>query len=200
MAISPNARLPKGTQMSLTPRYSNRLAVLGAMVGGAAWIVSGTLQLTAADSVRGETVETLAAHLLLGMLAAALVATIPAVLALSDRARTRRPAYLAVAGQLVLACAATTSNVVGHDPLFFLVAAPLGNLMWLAGSIGLAVSLWRAGTVPRAVAVGLPLVQIVSLPLSAVGGGLIGGAYWIAVASLLNASQRSAAAPRPATA
>jgi hypothetical protein len=174
--------------MNLENRFTNRAAVLGAMVGGAAWIAGGAMQLTSRDQIDGSTVDTFAAHLVLGLLAAALVATVPAVLALSDRARTRRPAYLAVAGQLLLAVAATTSNVVGHDPTFFLVAAPIGNLMWLAGSIGLAVSLHRAGVVSRWTAIGLPLVQVVALPLSLVGGGILAGAYWIAVGSVLNAS------------
>lgn len=187
--------------MTFKNRFTNRAAVLGAMVGGAAWIAGGAVQLTSRDQIDGSTVDNFASHLTLGLLAAALIATAPAVLALSDRARTRRPAYLAVAGQLLLAVAATTSNIVGHDPAFFLVAAPLGNLMWLAGSIGLAVSLRRAGVVSRWTAIGLPLVQVVSLPLSLIGGGILGGAYWIAVGSVLNASLDPARdSAQPATA
>lgn len=185
--------------MTFRNPFATRTAALAAMVGGAAWIAGGALQLTSHDEIDGSTVDTFAAHLTLGLLAAALIATVPAVLALGERARTARPAQVAVAGQLLLAVAATVSNVVGHDPLFFLVAAPLGNLMWLGGSIGLAISLHRAGAVPRWTAICLPLVQVVSLPLSALGGGILGGAYWIAVAGLLNADA-PARDPRPAVA
>jgi hypothetical protein len=163
-----------------------RLAALAAMAGGAAWVVAGTIQLTAGDEVRTSAVETALAHVLLGAMAVALLCTAPAVLALARHARTRRPACVAVTGQVLLAIACTTSNVVGHDPAFFLVAAPLANGLWLLGSIGLAVSLHRAGEVGRAVAFGLPAVQVFALPLSTFGGPLVSGVYWLAVGYLLS--------------
>jgi hypothetical protein len=163
-----------------------RLLALAAMAGGAAWIAIGALQLTGSDDIRTEAVETTLAHTMLGLLAAALLLTAPAVVALARHARTRRPAYLAAAGQVLLAFAATTSNIVGHDPAFFLVAAPLANGMWLFGAIGLAVSLRRAGEVPGFVALGLPAVQVFALPLSMVGGPVVSGAYWLAVGYLLS--------------
>ncbi len=53
----------------------------------------------------------------------------------------------------------------GHDLPIFVAVAPISNALWLFGSIGLAVSLKRAGRVPRAVYIGLPLVWIASIPL-----------------------------------
>ena len=58
---------------------------------------------------------------------------------------------------------------------------------------------------PSGVAIGLPITQVFALPLSVVGGGMVAGAYWIAVASLVQAgavieqqdSARSAATATP---
>lgn len=164
----------------------SRMAALGAMLGGVALIVGGVIQLAAADRVQtGESVETAIAHVSLAALTLALVALVPAMLELSNYARTRRPAYVATVGMSLLAVATTVSNVVGEDRLFFFVAAPLGNLLWLAGSVGLALSLYRAGRVPRWLAIGVPLVQVASLPLSVLGGGILGGAFWLAVGYLI---------------
>jgi hypothetical protein len=163
-----------------------RLSALAAMAGGAAWIATGAIQLTGRDELRTEQIETVLEHALLGLMAAALLLTAPAIVELARWARTRRPAYLAAAGQVLLAIAATTSNIAGDDPAFFLVAAPLANAMWLLGAIGLAVSLHRAGHVSKLVAFGLPAVQVFALPLSVIGGPIVGGAYWLAVGYLLS--------------
>jgi len=163
-----------------------RFAALAAMAGGAAWTVTGAIQLTGNDDLRTSDIESALEHAMLGMFSVALLLTVPAVLALSRQARSPRPGYIAAAGQVALAIAATTSNIAGHDPTFFLVVAPIANLMWLAGTIGLSVSLRRAGAISKPVAFLLPAVQVFCLPLSLVGGGLIGGAVWIAVGYLMS--------------
>ena len=66
-----------------------------------------------------------------------------------------------------------------------MVVAPITNALWLFGSIALAISLKRAGHVPRWVYLGLPIVWVGSIPLGTLGGGLIAGAYWLAVGYLL---------------
>jgi hypothetical protein len=86
---------------------------------------------------------------------------------------------------------------------FFPIVASLTNLAWLGGSIALAVSLYRTGRVSKRIAVGLPLVQVFALPLSMFGGGLIAGAYWVAVGYLMNqgaleGSNRQIASPATA--
>lgn len=177
-----------------------RLAAFAAMAGGAVWVVTGAIQLTGRDELRTEAIETGLAHAMLGVFAAALLLTAPAVIALARHATGRRAAYLAAGGQVLLAIAATVSNIEGHDPAFFLVAAPLANAMWLFGAIGLAVSLRRAGEVPKLVAFGLPAVQVFALPLAVVGGPVLSGAYWLAVGYLLSVDglrqERPASAPR----
>jgi hypothetical protein len=164
----------------------NRIAPYTAMAGGALWVATGAIQLTGRDELRTDNLEIALEHVLLGLLAAALLLCVPALLALARHARDRRPAYVAAAGHVLLAVAATTSNVVGHDPAFFIVAAPLANALWLFGAIALAVSLRRAGEVPTAVALGLPAVQVFALPLSIFGGPVVAGAYWLAVGYLLS--------------
>jgi hypothetical protein len=163
-----------------------RLAALAAMTGGAAWVAAGAIQLTGREELRTSAIETALEHVLLGVMAVALLLTAPAFLALARHARTRRPAYVAVAGHVLLAIACTTTNIAGRDPAFFLVAAPLANAMWLFGAIGLAVSLRRAGEVGRTIALGLPAVQVFALPLSMFGGPVVAGAYWLAVGYLLS--------------
>jgi hypothetical protein len=157
-----------------------------ALAGGAVWVANGAIRLTARDELRTAAIESVLEHVLLGLMAAALVLTAPALVALARHARSRRPAYLAAAGQVLLAIAVTTSNVAGHDPLFFLIAAPLANALWLVGAIGLAVSLRRAGGVDRLVAFGLPAVQVFALPLAIAGGPVVAGAYWLAVGYMLS--------------
>jgi hypothetical protein len=177
-----------------------RLSALAAMAGGAAWVAVGAIQLTGRDELRTDAIEIVLEHVLLGLMSAALLLTAPAIFALARHARTRRPAYVAATGQVLLAIAATTSNVVGHDPAFFLVAAPLANAMWLFGAIALARSLHRAGEVARIVAFGLPAVQIFALPLSMFGGPVIAGAYWLAVGYLLSVDALPRRTLVPATA
>jgi hypothetical protein len=186
--------------MNKLTSYLTRLSAPAAMAGGAAWIATGAIQLTGRDELRTEEIETVLEHVLLGLLSTALLLTAPAVLALARHARTRRPAYVAVAGQVLLAIAATTSNLAGHDPAFFLVVAPLANALWLFGAIGLAVSLLRAAEVSKLVAFGLPAVQVFALPLSVVGGPIVSGAYWIAVGYLLSVDGLRRRQLRPATA
>ena len=96
-----------------------------------------------------------------------------------------KAALAAAAGTAVLGLTSITSIVNGHDLGLFNVLAPLTNAAWLFGSIILAVSLKRAGKVPPAVAVGLPIAWVATIPLATVGGGVIAGAYYLAVGHLL---------------
>ena len=49
---------------------------------------------------------------------------------------------------------------------WFNAIAPLTNAVWLFGSIALAVSLKRAGHVATAMAVGLPMAWIGTIPMA----------------------------------
>jgi hypothetical protein len=103
---------------------------------------------------------------------------------------------------VLLAITATTSNINGEDMSFFPVVATATNLLWLGGSIHLAVQLYKAGRVPRWVAIALPITQVFALPLAMVGGGIVAGGYWLAVGYLMQvgALENRSAAPAPVTA
>jgi hypothetical protein len=83
------------------------------------------------------------------------------------------------------------------------VTAPLTNAAWLLGSIIIAVSLKRASRVTTAVAVGLPIAWAATIPLSTLGGGVIGGAYYLPIGYLLvndAIDRRPRVTPQPASA
>jgi hypothetical protein len=135
-------------------------------------------------------VTTVVQHAVLGLLTAILILAVPGTIALGRRAGTllgRRAATVAVVGQLALAATCTVSNINGGDPSWFIVAAPLSNLLWGGGWVALAVALWRSGAVARGFAVGLPLCWIALLPLSSLGGALLAGGYWLALGTLMAA-------------
>ncbi|MEV4225463.1 hypothetical protein [Nonomuraea sp. NPDC049725] len=173
-------------------------AGLLASLGGLAMAATGVMQAvrpTDTDPrVLGEE------HLILALFAASLLLLIPGLFALARRgARAARIAAGVVsAGHLPLAFGATASNLNGEDFAWFAYVAVPANLAMLAGSITMAVSLWRAGTVPRLVSAALPVLWLCEIILAQLGGGLIAGVYWLAVGALLTSgtlSVRPQAAP-----
>jgi hypothetical protein len=176
-----------------------RLSAASAIAGGLVWAVAGVVQLTA-DDLHETKVQTFTEHLILVLLAGALVLTAPGIVALARKAQSYKGATVAVIGMLGLAVLATSSNINGEDFAFFPPVAIVVNLMWLGGMISLAVSLRRAGRVSKAVAICLPLTFIAALPLSSLGGGILIGAYWIAVGSTLHAEATERRTPAIATA
>jgi hypothetical protein len=134
-----------------------------------------------------------------------LISVAPSFIALARRGRSRldaKVALAAAAGTLVLGLTSITSLVNGHDLGMFNVIAPLTNAAWLFGSIILAVSLKRAGKVSTAVAVGLPIAWVATIPLGTLGGGVVAGAYYLAIGYLLvndAIERRPRVAPHPAS-
>jgi hypothetical protein len=164
--------------------FIRKHSAAAAMVAGAAFVGSGVVQIVHRQDT-GENVVGVSGHLMLALFALALIASAVGYLALGERARTTKAAKVVALGTLGLGIASATSVINGHDLVFFKAVAPITNAMWLFGSIALAVSLKRAGRVPRAVYVGLPLVWVAAIPLSMVGGGILAGAYWLAFGYLL---------------
>ncbi|WP_198168168.1 hypothetical protein [Herbidospora yilanensis] len=122
-------------------------------------------------------------HLILGLFAAGLVLSIPGLLELR-RFGARGP-WAVVAGHLLLAFGATSSNVNGADFSWFPYVAVPANLAVLAGSVVMAVTLWRAGRFPRHLAAALPVVWACEVPLSQLGGGIVVGVFWLVVVQRL---------------
>jgi hypothetical protein len=160
-----------------------RTAALAGIAGGVAWAIAGPLQLAGVNEHETQVV-TVGEHILIGLFSLGLVLTAPFMLALARHAKSATGAKVAAVGMVLLSLTALSSNINGEDMSFFPVVASLTNLMWLGGAIHLAISLHKAGRVPRWVAIGLPFAQVFALPLSAVGGGLVTGGYFVAVAYL----------------
>ncbi len=159
-----------------------------AMVGGAAFAAEGVVQLVHNQRDTGSRVVGLAGHLNIGFFIIALIAIAPALAALGELAGSRWSRRIGLAAGISTAALGLTSIssfVHGSDMAIFIVVAPLTNLVWLGGSIVLAVMLARRHRAPRAVAIGLPLSWVCVLVLSTFGFGLVGGAYWLAVGCLL---------------
>jgi hypothetical protein len=184
--------------VSKLKNISTALAGMAAMAAGAAFAAEGAVQLVHSQHT-GAKVVGLAGHLNLAFFIVALLLAAPAIVALARYARPGRAekaALAAATGMAVLALTSISSLVMGHDGVWFNVIAPLTNAAWLFGSIALAASLKRAGRVPTAVAVGLPIAWIGTIPLATLGGGLITGAYFLMVGSML-ANERVEAAGEP---
>jgi hypothetical protein len=171
--------------MSSLQNISSRLTA-AVMAGGAVLAAGGLAQVFNTHPADQAELVDLGDYLVLTFFALGLVLVSPGFVALADHARSRKGAVAAAAGTLALGLTCVTSLAHGSDYGFFTVVAPLTNGLWLFGSIALAVSLRRAGHVPKAVYIGLPLVWVATIPLSQFGMGALAGAYWIAVGYLLS--------------
>jgi hypothetical protein len=192
--------------MSTLNKITDKFAGRAAILAGAAFAAGGVTQIIHSQRHSGNRVVGVAGYLVLSFFVVALVSVTPSFIALARRARSgaaAKAALAAAAGTAVLGLTSITSIVNGHDLGLFNVVAPLTNAAWLFGSIVLAVFLKRAGTVPAAVAIGLPLAWVGAIPLATVGGGVIAGAYYVAIGYLLatHAIERTPSTyPQPATA
>jgi hypothetical protein len=68
--------------------------------------------------------------------------------------------------------------LTGESPAWFAAVGVPGNLLYLVGTIGLAVWAWRSRRLPRACAVGLGLLVPVGLVLAEFGGTLFPAVLW----------------------
>jgi hypothetical protein len=187
---------------SITDKLAGRAAILA----GAAFAAGGITEIVHSQRHAGNRVVGVAGYLVLSFFVVALVSAAPSFVALARRARSgaaTKAALAAATGTAVLGLTSIASIVNGHDLALFNVVAPVTNAAWLLGSIVIAVSLKRVGTVPTAVAVGLPLAWVATIPLATLGGGVLSGAYYLAIGYLLahHAGERTArAATQPANA
>jgi hypothetical protein len=178
----------------------SRLGSTAVMAAGAAYAGCGLVQIVHSQRGAGEDVVGVAGYLSLSFFAVALILSAALFLILGERARTDKGAIAAGIGVVALGVTCISSVINSHDLPFFVVVAPITNALWLFGSIALAVSLKRAGSVPRWVYLGLPLIWVGGIPLSTFGGGLISAAYLLAVGYLLSDGVLETVEPAPATA
>jgi hypothetical protein len=117
---------------------------------------------------------------------AAVLWTLPVLHArLAAAARGPWGARVASAGAVLLGAGMVSSAVNGEDLAFFPAVATVANALWFLGSVALAVSLWRAGRVPRPIAGLFVLVMPCTIFLSQMGGGILAGAYLASLGLLL---------------
>jgi hypothetical protein len=176
------------------------------MLAGAAATAGGVTEIVHSQRHSGNNVVGVAGYLTLSFFAVFLICIAPTFIALARRAQSAvavKAAVAAAAGTLALGVTSIASLVNGHDLAIFNVIAPITNAAWLFGSIIIAVSLKRAGKVSTAVAIGLPVAWAATIPLATVGGGVIAGAYYLAIGYLLvndAIERRPRVAPRPTSA
>jgi hypothetical protein len=176
------------------------------MLAGAAAAAGGLTQIVHSQRHSGNNVVGVAGYLSLSFFAVFLISVAPSFIALARHGRSGhapKAAVAAAAGTLVLGLTSITSLVNGHDLGMFNVIAPVTNAAWLFGSIIIAVSLNRAGKVSTAIAVGLPIAWVATIPLATVGGGVIAGAYYLTIGYLMvndAIERRPRVAPQPANA
>ncbi len=165
----------------------DRGAALAACGAALAAIAMGVV--TLADSQSSESTVVGIEHLSLAAFSLTLALLVPAVLRLGRISGGAGPkaAAVAVAGQLVLAALAAVSNLRGEDPAFFAAVAVPANLAILGGWIAIAVGLGRRRLAPLWLAVALPLSYLALLPAGQVGGGILTGLFWLALARWLAA-------------
>jgi hypothetical protein len=178
--------------MTRLKSVSNSVAARAAVIGGAAFAAGGITELVHSQRASGTKVEGVAGYLSLSFFAVALIAIAPVFVALARRARSQRAdraALAAAGGTAILGLTAVTSLVNGSDLAVFGAVAAVTNLAWVAGSIVIAVALKRAASVPRAISIGLPVAWVAAIPLATIGGGVIAGAYFIAVGHRLLAEE-----------
>jgi hypothetical protein len=182
--------------MSTASNSLTRLASLCAMGASAALAVYGIIQIT--DEQSSQTTVVGIEHVTLAALTTTLLLLLPMTLLLGRIAWRPRFAAFAMTGMSVLAALTVVSNVRGEDPSFFAAVAIPSNVLWFGGWVALAVALKRSGRVPAAVAIGLPITWVLSLPLSQFGASIIAAAYWLVVAWLV--AHGELARPREAVA
>ena len=177
-------------------RISARVAGIAALFIGALSIVTGVLQfLFPQDEDPAIDPRT---RIVLVMFTLSLWAFVVLFLGLSRYARSSWGAYVASAGTVLLTVGTASSAANGIDLEFFPAVAMAANALWLVGVIGLTVSLARAGQLSLWLVLGLPLVQVLLLFFSQIGGGVPAGLFVTALGIVLVAGGAQSRARRRA--
>jgi hypothetical protein len=172
------------TTASVQPVAPPRSLAYGAFVAAAAFAVGAGIHVTHGtfDSELTTTVDYANDIAFTLGLAGCAAASVP-LGRLVDAARWARVA--AVVGPLLVAVGVAAGLALGHSPSWFAAVGIPGNLMWLAGLIGLGRATARSRALPRWVAYALPLGLIALLPFGEFGGSLLTAAVWGYVGVLL---------------
>ncbi len=171
-------------------RAGGKAAGYAAIAGGMASAVAGAMQAVRTDD--GNPIVGASEHAILTLIAAALILWMPGYLALGRASGRlgRIGGITTVVGTGLLAFGMTSTNLNDQDFSWFPAVAAPANLAWLVGSVLLAVATFRAGTLPRTLAISLPLIWLTSIILSQLGGNLLAGAGWAVIGWVLTVNAR----------
>jgi hypothetical protein len=147
------------------------------VAGGAAFAALAALEVTH-PHIQDVAVETPAEHAILALFAAGMLLIAPAFFTLAQFGPRLAPAKAAAAGLVLLAIGSTYANIRGGDPGWFNALAGVTNLLWLGGSIWLAVNLYRHSHLHKAIPLLLPIIWATTILGARIGGGAISGLYW----------------------
>lgn len=181
-ASSPSAAPSRGVL-----GIGDRLAGVAALLAGVLSAVIGTLQL-AFPQDEDPTIDP-RTRLILVMFTISLWALAVLFLGLSRHGRSRWGAMIGGTGTVLLTVGTVTSAINGVDLEFFPIVAMAANALWLVGVIALTVSLVRARRVPLWLSIPLPLVQVMLVFFSQMGGGILAGLYLASFGAILLAGR-----------
>ena len=159
---------------------STRFTAISAMVAGIALAVAGVIIVT--DSQSSQSTVVGIEHVSLAGLSLACIAMIAPFRYLARLAGASKAAVVAPVGLVLLSLVSLVSNIRGEDLSIFPAVAGPANLMIFGGFVAVAIGLRRHARLPLALAIGLPLSWILTIPASAIGGCVLAGAFWTAVA------------------
>lgn len=181
------ATIPAPRDGRVIGRVSARLAGTAAVVAGGLSLAIGVLQIVFPQDENPEIDPRTRVILLMFTLSLWALAVLFAGLA--RYARSSWGAFVGGAGTVLLTVGTVSSAVNGIDLEFFPLVAMAANALWLVGAIGLTVSLVRARRVSVWMALPLPLIQLTLVFFSQMGGGVLAGAYLVALGAVLLAGR-----------
>jgi hypothetical protein len=123
-----------------------------------------------------------------------------AITALLALGAPKLPVRLAAAGQALVSVGVVAGLITGESPGWFAVVAVPGLLAWLGSTIRLAVWAWRAGALPKPLALGIAVLMPTTVILAEIGGSAIAALVWFALAVRWLGARETRTAGRPATA
>jgi hypothetical protein len=139
---------------------STRFTATSAMIAGIALAVAGVIIVTDTQSSQSSVVGI-------------------------EHAGANKAAVVAPVGLVALALISLISNIRGEDLSIFPAVAGPANLMILGGFVAVGIGLRRRAQLSLALAIGLPVSWVLTIPASDIGGGVFAGAFWITVAYLI---------------
>jgi hypothetical protein len=180
---------------------STRFTATSAMIAGIALAVTGVIIVTDTQSSQSTVVGI--EHVSLGALCLACVAMIAPFRYLARLVGANKAAAVAPVGLVALALISVISNIRGEDLSIFPAVAGPANLMIFCGFVAVGIGLRRRAQLPLALAIGLPVSWVLTIPASDIGGGVFAGGFWITVAYLIAnqcLGRTDSALPEPARA